>query len=175
MKKLILFLSFALVAASSFAQLRTKTLPSQSQGATWDFPGSFFPSATSPTPGLSISDTLQVSDTVAYIVPINHTNDVDFFDQVYWNKIGSGTATITVTFYQSNDPYNFATGSQLTSGVAKTSYSKTISGTSSLWTYISFKQDSVNFVGRYLKVQYMTSSTASVGGKIFSRLKSTIK
>lgn len=175
MKKLILFVSFILAAFCSFSQVRTTIRPQLYQGNYTDIPGIFAPTATSPSPGLSISDTLQVSDTVAYVIPVTHTNNVDFFSDIYWNKIGSGTATITVTYYQSNDPYNFGTGSQLTAGVAKSAYSKTITGSASGWTYINFAQDSVNFAGRYLKIEYMTSSTASVGGKIFTRLKSTIK
>lgn len=175
MKKLILLAFFASLASVSFAQLRTSYRPSQLQGTYWDFPGQFFPTAALPNPSSAISDTLQVSDTVAYILPVNHPNDVDFFVQWYWSKSGSGTAGITVTFYQSNDPYNFGTGSQLTSGVAKGTYSKVYSLTSSGWNYVNFKQDSVNFAGRYLKIQYLTSATASVGGKVFTRAKSTIK
>lgn len=176
MKK-FLFLLFAAVslATVSNAQLRTTIKSSIPQGQYIDFPGQFYPTAASPSPATTISDTLQVSDTVAYVFPVTHANDVDFFLQWYWNKFGSGTAAITLTFYQSNDPYNFSTGSQLTSGVNKTTYSKAYSLSASGWSYVSFKQDSVNFVGRYLKVQYMTSNTASVGGKVFSRLKSTVK
>jgi hypothetical protein len=176
MKKLIILVALAVGFISpSFAQLRTTIRSTIQQGNYIDFPGSYFPTSAASIPASSASDTLQVSDTVAYVIPITHLNDVDVFLQWYWNKSGSGTAGITVTFYQSNDPYNFTTGSQLTSGVAKTAYSKVYSLTASGWNYLSFKQDSVNFEGRYLKVQYLTSATASVGGKVFSRLKSTIK
>lgn len=176
MKK-FLFLLFAAVSLTtvSNAQLRTYIKSAIPQGQYIDCPGLFYPTSAASVPPSASSDTLQVSDTLAYVFPITHANDVDCFLQWYWNKSGSGTAGITLTFYQSNDPYNFATGSQLTAGVNKTSYSKTYSLTSSGWSYVSFKQDSVNFVGRYLKVQYLTSNTASVGGKVFSRLKSTIK
>lgn len=164
-----------LIGITANAQLRTSIRSTIQQGTYLDYPGSFFPTATSTVPTSAASDTLQVSDTVAYVLPITHTNDVDFYTQWYWTKSGAGTATITLTFYQSNDPYNFATGSQLTKGVAQTAYSKSYTLTASGWNYVSFKTDSVNFSGRYLKVQYMTSNTASVGGKVFTRTKSNIK
>lgn len=165
-------LSFAVVTQ---AQLRTTIRTAIPQGQYLDFPGLYFPSSAASIPSSAASDTLQVSDTIAYVIPITHANDVDFFLQWYWNKSGAGTAGITLTFYQSNDPYNFPTGSQLTSGALKANYSKVYALSASGWNQVSFRQDSVNFVGRYLKVQYLTSATASVGGKVFSRLKSNIK
>lgn len=176
MKK-YLFLLTALLgfAMATSAQIRTKLLSPIPQGQYIDFPGLFFPTSAASIPTSAASDTLQVSDTVAYVFQINHANDVDMFLQWYWNKSGAGTAGITLTFYQSNDPYNFPTSSQLTAGTLKAAYSKVYALTASGWNQVSFRQDSVSFAGRYLKVQYLTSATASVGGKVFSRLKTTIK
>lgn len=172
MKKLILLAFFGSLASVCFAQLRTTYRPSQVQGTYWDFPGNFFPSATATTPPSSISDTLQVSDTVAYILPVNHLNDVDFYQQFYWSKSGSGTATLVVAFLQSNDPYNFVA---VPKGGAGSAYTKSYTLSASGWNYISFKADTASFTGRYLKITYTTSNTASVGGKVFTRIKSTIK
>jgi len=157
------------MALSSTAQLRTTTRSTIQQGQFLDYPGSWLTAV----PAAAQMDTLQVSDTVAYIIPVMHSNDVDLTHEFYWTKYGSGTATVTLTFYQGNTPWYFT---QCTSGVAKTAYSKsyTISASGDQG-FLSFKTDSVNFTGRYLKVQYMTSSTASVGGKIISRTKATIK
>lgn len=169
MKKLIFFLSFLLVGIAGFSQLRTKTLTTGQQGTFFDYPGTY---ATA-NPAAAACDTLQVSDTVAYIIPIQHLNDITIYHQWYWLKSGAGTATMTVSFFQSNDPFNFVA---VKAGAAQSAYTKVISLSATGWqTPISFLADTARFEGRYLKVQYMTSATASVGGKVFSRTKTNIK
>jgi len=169
MKKIPFLIGFLVaLALTSNAQLRTSTRSTIPQGSYLDYPGQWLTAV----PAAAQMDTIQVSDTVAYILPITHANDVDIAHEFYWTKYGSGTATVTLTFYQGNTPWYFT---QLTSGVAKTAYSKSYTISASGDNYVSFKTDSVNFTGRYLKVQYMTSSTASVGAKIISRTKATIK
>lgn len=172
MKKFILIaLSFVVITAS-FAQVRTTTRGPIVQGNFSMYPGSYSPTAASPNPAANQMDTLQVSDTVAYVIYVNHTNDVDFFHQWYWSKVGAGTAAITLSFLQSNDAITFT---PVTKGVAQSAYTKTYSLSASGWNWVSFANDTAHFVGRYLKVQYKTDGTASVGGKVFSFTKSTIK
>lgn len=173
MKKYIAILGFFVAfALNAQAQLRTTYRAQVNQGQYLDFPGSWAPASSASTPAITISDTLQVSDTVAYVIPINHQNDVTVFQSWYWNKIGSGTATITLTFFSGNDPYNLT---PVLKGSAQSAYSKSYTLSASGWNYVDFANDTARLSGRYLKVQYMTSSTASVGGKVFTRLKTTIK
>lgn len=172
MKKVLFLGFFVALASTSFAQVRTSYKSAIPQGQYTDCPGVWAPASAASTPGSAISDTLQVSDTVAYVFPVTHTNDVDFYHTFYWNKSGSGTATLTVLYFQGNDPYNMT---PVTKGVAQGAYTKQFSLSASGWNYISFKNDTANFVGRYLKVEYMTTNTASVGGKVFTRIKSNIK
>lgn len=166
MKKFIclLFTSLAIITASD-AQTRTKTTANISQGDYIDM-GTYFANG----------DTLQVTDTVAYIVPITHTNDLFPYFNIYWNKSGAGTATVTVTFYQSNSPTNGDAFKPVVAGLAQTAYTKTLTLSASGWANdISFARDTARFEGRYLKVQYVTSNTANVGGKIFTRMKTVVK
>src|ERR1044072_2492818 len=162
MKKLIclLFTSIALFTVSVDAQTRTRTTANINQGDYIDL-GTYY------TKG----DTLQVTDKVAYIIPITHTNDLFPYFNVYWNKSGAGTATVTASFYQSNSPDN-TTFKPVVAGVSQSTYTKTLTLSASGWANdISFARDTARFEGRYLKVQYVTSATASVGGKIFTRMK----
>lgn len=116
---------------------------------------------------------LVVSDTVASIIPISGLNQIDALLSWYWQKVGSGSATITVAFFQGNDQFNF---NALTAGVANATYTKTFSAlAASGWHYIDFRADSVKFSGRYLKVSFTTSSTASVNGNVWARLKTSIR
>lgn len=156
-----LFIGLTFLAVSSTAQTRTSTTPVVNQGSYLDFGGV----------NLTPSDSLQVSDSLAYIIPINHTNKVVPYLSWYWNKIGSGTASITLNFFQGNDPTNFYA---LKAGVNQTTYTKSYTLSANTWSEVSFNRDSVVVDGRYLKVQLITSSTASVKGKIFGRLKTNI-
>ena len=166
MKKLILFLSLVFMFAVSYAHkpvigtLPTTYVSSTSNSITVDFAGV----------NLVPVDSLMVSDTLQYILPVSHTNMVEPFISSYWNKISSGTATVTVNFLQSNDPAvaNFVA---IKKGKNLTGYTKTLTLTASGWTNISFVQDTAQFEGRYLMVQFITSATASVKGKLFNRAR----
>lgn len=172
MKNCILLGFLISLSATLAAQIRTSYKASIPQGQYIDCPGVWSPASAASIPSSAISDTLQVSDTVAYVFPVNHTNDVDLYQSFYWNKSGAGTATLTVLFFQGNDPYNLTA---VTKGVLQSAYTKAFSLSASGWNYISFANDTARFTGRYLKVEYMTSNTASVGGKVFTRLKTNIK
>lgn len=146
------------------AQTRIVTTQVNTQGNTTLFGGSSF---TTPV------DSLQVTDSLAYYVPITHQNAVDPIHQWYWSKIGAGNATITLNYLQSNDGVNWF---QIPFGVAKAAYTKTYSAVSaSTWYMNDFKGDSAIFSGRYLKVYFITSATASVKGKLINILKTNIK
>ena len=119
-------------------------------------------------------DSLLVSDTIKYIVPITHTNSIQPFLTTYWKKILSGTATVTLSFFQANDPLpaNFVS---IKKGKKLVDYTKTLTLSATGWTDVSFAQDTALFEGRYMMIQFISSSTASVKGKIFNRMKLNIK
>lgn len=166
MKKFIYILlaSVALITTSVQAQTRTRVTANITQGEYIDLGGTS-----------STGDTLQVTDTVAYIIPITHTNDIFPYFNWYWNKSGSGTATITMSFWQSNDPTNSTNFKPVVAGVAQSTYTKSFVLSASGWNEVSFARDTARFEGRYLKVQFHTSNTASVGGKAFTRMKTVVK
>lgn len=118
------------------------------------------------------SDSLQVSDSIAYQISVSHTNAVDPFLTWEWLKIGSGTASITLSFLQSNDNVNWF---PVLKGVAQSAYNKTYSLSATGWNVVSFASDTARFEGKYLKVYYITSNTASVKGKLSGILKTIIK
>jgi hypothetical protein len=165
MKKFIYLLIASLALISTIdAQTRTRTTANIEQGQYIDIGGT-----------VTTGDTLQVTDTVAYIIPITHTNDIFPYFNLSWLKSGAGTATVTMSFWQSNDPTNGANFKPVVAGVAQTTYTKTFTLSSSGWNEVSFARDTARFEGRYLKVQYHTSATASVGGKMFTRMKTVVK
>jgi hypothetical protein len=167
MKKIvpILLACMTLVTCISVsAQTRTRITANVNQGEYIDLGTSYLK-----------GDTLQVTDTVAYIIPITHANDLFPYFNLYWNKSGAGTATITMSFFQSNDPTNSTNFKPVVAGVSQATYTKTLSLSASAWNEVSFARDTARFEGRYLKVQYVTSATANVGGKMFTRVKTVIK
>ena len=158
MKKL-LFIALSLIAISSFAQTRTFTAANITQGQF----------STLPTVGY---DSLQVTDSLAYIVPVTHTNVNDVFHTFNWTKVGSGTATVTVNYFQSNDNVNYLA---IPNGAAQSAYSKTFTLSATGSNYVSFAADTAQLSGRYLKIQFITSSTASVKGYLTQYAKTLIK
>lgn len=169
MKKILLLATFFITLGLSLtAQVRTTKRGTYNQGTTATFPGA---QNTTAIPPSSYMDTLQVSDTVAYIVGWNHLNDIGVLHSWYWSKSGAGTAAITLTFLQSNDGLNFTA---VPKGAAASAYTKTYALSASGWNYVDFKVDTAYFTGRYLKVQYKTDATASVGGKVYTTEKSYI-
>jgi len=167
MKNFRLFCSFLAVATlaigmTASAQTRTKNVSTVNQGYTVEFGGA----------GYVPSDSLQVSDSIGYFIPVNHTNSVDPFIQFAWTKIGAGTATLGVNFYQSSDNITYL---PVLKGAAQSAYTKsyTLSATTPA-TQISFLNDTARFEGRYMKIIFFTTSTASVKGKIDVLLKPSI-
>lgn len=166
MKSIKLFATLALLCSVFLAksQVRISTLPNMQQGAFIDFGGV----------NLIPSDSLQVSDSIAYIVPITHQSNIFPYITWLWTKIGAGTATVTLSFLQGNDPANLF---PVKAGVNQTTYTKTytLSAAGTTPNEVDFQRDTAQFVGRYLKVYFITSSTASVKGKLFVRLKTVVK
>lgn len=118
------------------------------------------------------SDSLQVTDSIAYLISVIHQHQVDPYLTWEWQKIGSGTASITLNFFQSNDNVNWF---PVPVGVAHASYSKTYTLSATTFSQIDFAADSARYSGKYLKLQYFTSSTASVKGKLYGVLKVNIR
>jgi hypothetical protein len=167
MKKLLLFACAFALMLPAMAQTRVVNTGVLPQGNFLDF-GGIYPQGGTVVP----QDSLQVSDSIAYIIPLSHTNDIAPYYTWYWNKIGSGTATITLSFLQSNDNVNWQA---VLKGQAQSTYTKSYTLSANTWSEVSFQRDTAFVMGRYLKVYFITSSTASVKGKIFNRLKANIK
>jgi len=161
MKKLLI-IALLFISASSFAQTRTYTANNIQQGQYIDLGGT----PTTPT------DSLQVTDSLAYIVPITHLNVNDVFHTFYWQKVGASTATLTINYFQSNDNVNYFA---VPKGAAQSAYTKTFTLSASTPNYVSFAADTALLQGRYLKIQCITSSTASVKGYLSHRVKTNIK
>jgi hypothetical protein len=180
MKNIILVAFLAFIGLTSEAQVRDTVQPLVNQGNTFDIfgtmPTSLLPGPGNPMPATAVAptciDSLQVSDTIAAIIPVNHTNDIDLFSSWYWLKVGSGTATITASYWQSNDGANWR---PVIKGVLDSAYTRIFTLSASGWNYIDTKVDTARFTGRFLKIQLMTSSTASVGGRVYMRTKTTLK
>jgi hypothetical protein len=163
MKKFICLICISLlVFANVNAQTRTKTTANVNQGEFLDFGGS----------GFVPSDSLQVSDSIAYIIPIGHSNDISAYHTWKWKKSGSGTATVTVDFFQANDPSNFFPVRQK---AAQTPYTKSYTISTDSVFEINYAADSAAIQGRYLKVRFITSNTASVKGYLANRFKTYVK
>jgi len=165
MKKILFILTlcaFAFVAPTltgenqAHAQLRQKTTPVLPQGQFINI-------------GVSPKDTLAVSDTIAYIIPIEHTNKVNFYQTFKWTKIGAGTATMDLQFWQSNNGTDWLT---LKQGVNMIAYTKTFTLSATGTNEIDFARDTVTVSARYLKIQYKTSNTSSVQGSVATTVKS---
>lgn len=163
-KKIALLFSALLFLGiyASQAQTRRVITPTVPQGNYIDFGGTLNGSVVTPV------DSLQVSDSIAYTIPFVHTNKQSAYYIWYWNKIGSGTATITLSFLQGNDSLNLF---PVLAGQAHSAYTKTYTLSANTWSEVDFDRDTAQINGRYLKVYFITSSTASVKGKLFNRLK----
>jgi hypothetical protein len=117
------------------------------------------------TLGGGTADTIVVSDTVEYIMFVNRTNIVYPELDLLWTKIGAGTATLKVEFFESKDGVT-SSYTACKKGKAQGAYTKTLTLTATGYTPISFRADTALFTGRYLKTKYSTTSTATVKGKI---------
>lgn len=161
----ILALILAIFITVAHAQTHPKTYPittNVNQGTFLDFGGI----------NMIPRDSLLVTDTARYIIPITHTNDLSNYLAFNWLKIGAGTATLKINFYQGNDPVNFFT---VKAGKTQAAYVKNYTLAASALNEISFIRDTAFFEGRYLKVELITSSTASVKGKYAFRIKTNYK
>ena len=118
------------------------------------------------------TDSIQVSDTIIYPFSITHINRIAPYVSMKWTKAGTGTATIAVTFDQSNDGTNWYACKY---GKVQGAYSKSLTLTASTTNEISFERDSIYFEGRYLRIKYITSATAGVKYKLDGYLKVNIK
>lgn len=182
MKKLLLFSAFFATffgVTQVSAQLRDTVYSTVKQGYSFELFGTggyIVPAAGTVAPVANAPalcrDSLQVSDTLAAVIPFDHTNSIDFFLRWYWLKVGSGTATITASFYESNEGANWT---PVIKGVLDSAYVRTFTLSASGWSTVDFRTDTARFAGRYLKVQLMTSSTASVGGRVYMLGKSNIQ
>lgn len=157
---LILIFTLATVAAS--AQTRLRTVGNINEGQFINIGG------TTATP----TDSLQVTDTIAYIIPITHIHSVFPYLTWEWTKIGAGTATIAQSFTQSSDNVTYF---PVLKGVAQSTYSKSYTLSASTSSEVDFVRDTAVISGRFLKVTYITSSTASVKGKLHTLVKANIK
>lgn len=174
MKKFLLIAFSALaflIGNQAKAQLRDTITAGIQQGQFIDLfgyqTGSGFNVVTNPV------DSMQVSDTLVNIIPITHLNAIDPYLTWYWQKVGSGTATLTVSFFTGNDPTNCTF--PVRKGVLDSAYTRTFTLSTSQWNDIDFARDTARCSGRYLKIQLMTTNTASVGGKVYARLKTNIR
>lgn len=164
MKKILLIAALFSIVLAGFSQAGTRVVsaPTLNQGNFLAFGGV----------NNVGSDSLQVTDTIRYIIPVSHTNDVQPYYTLTWTKIGAGTATITQNWYQSNDNINWF---PIQKGVAQTNYTKTFSPSATTAYEVDFAKDTARFNARYIQVQFITSATASVKGKIYNILKMNIK
>lgn len=169
--KFSIFALLLVLTTLTQAQLRTKVVSPIVPG-TYLSNYNVFGNYPNTITGLGTADTLAVSDTIAYVVPIQTNYQYLPFLSFGWTKIGAGTATITASFYQGNSQYNFT---PLKAGSANTTYTKTFTLSASGTNFVDFLADSVKVSGRYLKIQYTTSSTASVSGSVVTVLNTAIK
>jgi hypothetical protein len=124
------------------------------------------------TIGGSTADTIVVSDTVSYTYQVSHASNVSPELNLMYTKVSSGTATLKVDILQSINGTDYYT---VKKGKYQGAYTKSLTLSATGLQVISFQLDTAYFAGRYLKVQYSTSSTASVKGKLTNYLKINIK
>lgn len=158
----ILSIASLCACLTSHAQGRIHTQANVNQGQFIDCGGT----VTIPT------DSLGVSDTTIYIIPVTHTNELFPYLTWEWTKVGSGTATVVLTVTQSNDAVNY---NPVLKGQAQTAYTKSYTWSATTNGEVEFWRDTAVVSARYLKLQWISSNTASVKGKLHSRVKSNIQ
>jgi hypothetical protein len=174
-KILSLFAALVLFTIAADAQVRTRLMPAFSGGSNSAFGVTGYTIS-----GTGSTDTIAVSDSISYVWPI--TGGIQYFPNLsfQWTKIGAGTATLGAKFYQCNTSgactgVTVTNANPLLAGVANTAYSKTYTLSASGVNYIDMLADSVKVSGRYLKVVFFTTSTASVSGAIGGTLNTTLR
>ena len=167
--KLFLFIITVFTSLAVSAQVKSKVLPGFAGGSY----SAFGTSGYSYSPGAT--DTLAVTDSVAYIYQI--TGGVRYvpFISLAWTKIGAGTATVTCKLFQSNQGGVSGNYQQCVAGLANTAYSKSFTFSATGVNYLDAFADSVKVSGRFLKVQFYTSGTANVQGSIAGTVNTTIR
>jgi hypothetical protein len=118
--------------------------------------------------GGGTADTIVVADTVSYIYLVAHANDVWPEFDIKYQKIGTGNPTLKIDIMQSIDGVNYFS---VKKGKAKSDYTKSYSPTATGYLQCSFRNDTAYFTGRYLKMQFSTSNTASTKAKLTNHLK----
>jgi len=161
--KLLLSLLFTLSVLGSFAQGRSYTLAPTNQGAAISTKSGW---------GSNVGDSIGISDTLTYILPINHANALAIGGQLNWTKVGAGTATVTAKYFQSEDNNTYTA---LVKGVNQSTYTNTYTFSATGAQIFDFAKDTVYFSSRYLKIQYITSNTASVSAKANTLIRPLIK
>lgn len=167
MKKILFIFSVLLIALAVIAGPNDRTRPTVSATAL-----GVGADQTYVTLGGGLGDTLVVSDTLQHVLYVDHTGQLQVYFSTYYQKIGAATATITLNYYQSNDGINWYT---LKKGKNQGAYTKSVSVTASAYASTSMLLDTCVLEGRFLKKQYITSSTASVKVKITDKAKINIK
>lgn len=163
MKKIIIFSVLSLCFVLFFAGVHDRTRPLAS--------ASVFGASNDQSyllTGGNAGDTIVVSDTMQIPISVTHSAVLKPFCQFYFDKIGSGTATTTVTFWQSNDGVAYK---QILKGVNQSAYSKTLTSSADTTHYINFMADTAYLDGRFFKIRLINSNTANVKFKITSRIK----
>jgi hypothetical protein len=111
--------------------------------------------------GGGTNDTLRVTDTVTYIVAVSAANDLLVSGQTNWKHV-TGHPTLTFKYWQSWDGVNYF---QLYKGISRALYTTTTAAvygdTAVSW---SFRKDTVNFEGKYLKIVHISNGATSAKG-----------
>jgi len=108
--KLLITILLSISVLASFAQGRTYTLAPTTQGTAVSTKNGY------PT---NVGDSIGISDTLTYILPITHANTLAIGGQLNWTKVGAGTATVTAKYFQSEDNVTYTA---LVKGVANSTY-----------------------------------------------------
>lgn len=152
------------------AQTRSRVMPS--------FPGGSY--SVFGTTGYNVSatgttDTIAVTDSIAYIYPITGGREYSPFISFTWTKIGAGTATLAAKFFEGNQGSTTGNFTAVLAGSANAAYTKSYTLSATGTNYISFMNDSAKISGRYLKIQFYTTSTANVSGSIKGTVNTTLR
>lgn len=119
------------------------------------------------------TDSLGVSDTTVYIIPMTHTNELFPYISWEWTKVGAGSATIVLSFTQSNDAVTYQ---PILKGQAQSAYTKTYTSlAASTNSEVEFWRDTAVVSARFLKITWISSATASVKGKLHARVKTNVQ
>lgn len=127
--------------------------------------------------GGQTADTLRsvssTNDTLIYPFTVNHINHIDPYFVFFYDKISSNPTSIKINFYQSLDGINWFSLKRPVNRV----YTKSETPTADTYYEYSFKNDTVQFEGRFVRAEVIminTSSTyskAAISGKVKFNVK----